>query len=59
MFFNYAPGPAEGRAPLSAVNSKFWKRYRIGKISNHYGMGHGSVPCRSLLVDIWSDKSLI
>ena len=30
------------------MNAMFCKRYGLGKISKHYGVDHGSVPCRPL-----------
>ena len=30
------------------MNGMFCKRCGVGKISKHYGVGHGSVPCRPL-----------
>ena len=30
------------------MNGMFWKPCGVGEISKHYGMGHGSVPCRPL-----------
>ena len=42
------PSPAEGRAPPLAMNGMFCKRCGVGLISKHYGVGHGSVPCRPL-----------
>ena len=41
--------PAEGRAlPKTMNRSMFCKHGGVGKISKHYGVGHGSVPCRPL-----------
>ena len=32
------------------MNGMFCKRCGVGKISKHYGVGHGSVPCRPLFL---------
>ena len=33
-----------------AMNGMFCKRCEVGRINNHYGVSHCSVPCRPLLV---------
>ena len=38
---------------MSVIKGMFWKLCGVGKIFKHYGVSHGSVPCRPLGFFCW------